>query len=67
MDKPWTHDALQRVRPTAHRKTPEHLELLAQCALGPTRGNDRLKHLEHVASYDVPLLIREITLLWQER
>lgn len=40
--------------------TDEGLENLAQCALGPTRGDDRLAHLEHVAGTDVPRLIQEI-------
>lgn len=44
-----------------------HLETLAECALGPTRkrdgAEDRPYHLEHIANYDVPLLIREIVRL----
>lgn len=48
--------------------TDDHLESLAECALGPTRKNrdgveDRMFHLEHVANYDVPLLVREIVRL----
>jgi hypothetical protein len=70
--RPWTETACSLAdHSAAWAATPmtdAHLERLAECALGPTRLNpdgvaDRLFHLEHVAGYDVPQLVREIVRL----
>lgn len=71
MSNPWTDTAITIANQSAaHAATPltdDHLERLAECALGPTRKHDgkpdRLYHLEHIANNDVPLLIREIVRL----
>lgn len=68
----WTRFAISLANQSAAWATTpitaDHLESLAECALGPIRKRpdgveDRLFHLEHVAGYDVPLLIREIVRL----
>lgn len=65
MAGPWTETAIALAGCRGPCElTAEHLESLAQCALGGLRGTDRLRHLEHVAASDVPLLVREIVRLW---